>query len=303
MIKEVITEERKKTLKEALVEFYYSWIRPILKNRRAFIGSLILLMFISMATVGPLIVPLDLTTRWEQRFLPPSWEHPLGTDYAGRDIFQQIVHGSREVLTIAFLAAAYAILIAISIGIVSGYLGGVVDAFLMGITDIFLTIPSFPVMLIIAVTVRVADPFSFAAILAIWMWAGLARSIRAQVRSLREREFIEAAKVLGMSTRHIVFKEILPNIAPYITIYFIRMMKGAITASVGIMFLGVVPLSIVHWGVMMNLAMFQYGAVYVPEGIFYALSPLMAIVLLEYGAICFASGVEEIVNPRLKTYE
>ncbi len=290
-------------MREYIAGIYYSIFRPILKNRRALVGFIILMGFALMAIVGPMVVPLNLKTNWGERFKPPSLEHPLGTDYGGRDIFQQIVHGSRDVLTIAVLAAMFAILMAVTIGITSGFLGGVADLILMGITDIFLTIPSFPVMMAIAAVLRVRDPFSFAAIISVWMWAGLARSIRTEVMSLKKKEFIEAAKMLGLGTFHIVFRELMPNIMPYIAINFITMMRAAITASVGIMFLGIVPFSITHWGVMLNLAMFQYGAVYVPEGVHYALAPLMCIVLLEYGAVSFSHGLEEIFNPRLKTYE
>jgi len=290
-------------VREYLVNLYYNILRPIFKNRRALVGFTILMGFVVMAIVGPLVVPLNLKTNWKERFKPPSLEHPLGTDYGGRDIFQQIVHGSRDVLLIAALSALFAILLAVTIGITSGFLGGAVDVVLMGITDIFLTIPSFPVMMAIAAVLKVRDPFSFAAVISIWMWAGLARSIRAEVLSLKQKEFIEAAKILGLGTFHIVFREIMPNIMPYIAINFITMMRAAITASVGIMFLGIVPFKITHWGVMLNLAMFQYGAVYVPEGVHYALAPLLCIVLLEYGAVSLSHGLEEIFNPRLKTYE
>lgn len=290
-------------MREYLINLYYNILRPIFKNKRALVGFTILMGFVIMAIIGPLVVPLNLKTNWKERFKPPSLEHPLGTDYGGRDIFQQIVHGSRDVLLIAALSALFAILLAVTIGITSGFLGGAVDVILMGITDIFLTIPSFPVMMAIAAVLKVRDPFSFAAVISIWMWAGLARSIRAEALSLKQKEFIEAAKILGLGTFHIVFREIMPNIMPYIAINFITMMRAAITASVGIMFLGIVPFKITHWGVMLNLAMFQYGAVYVPEGVHYALAPLLCIVLLEYGAVSLSHGLEEIFNPRLKTYE
>jgi len=286
-----------------LIKVYYSFLRPILASKRATIGFIITIGFILMAIIGPEIVPLDLTTRYELRFQPPSLEHPLGTDFAGRDTFAQIVHGSREVLLIAFLAALYAILIAISVGMTSGYIGGKVDLALMSIVDIFLTIPNFPIMLAIAATFRVSDPASFAAIISIWMWAGLSRAIRAEIMSLKQKEFIEASKVLGMSNFHIIFRELMPNVFPYILINFITMIRAAITASVGIMFLGVVPFKITHWGVMLNLALFQSGAIYFKEGIYYALSPLIFIVLLEFGAVNLSHGLEEVFNPRLKTYE
>lgn len=286
-----------------LNKIYYSFLRPILASKRATVGFIITVGFILMAAIGPEVVPLDLTTRYELRFQPPSLEHPLGTDFAGRDTFAQIVHGSREVLLIAFLAALYAILIAIGVGMTSGYIGGKVDLVLMSIVDIFLTIPSFPIMLAIAATFRVSDPASFAAIISIWMWAGLSRAIRAEIMSLKQKEFIEASKVLGMSTFHIIFRELMPNVLPYILINFITMIRAAITASVGIMFLGVVPFKITHWGVMLNLALFQSGAIYFKEGIYYALSPLIFIVLLEFGAVNLSHGLEEVFNPRLKTYE
>lgn len=282
---------------------YYGFLKPILASKRATVGFVIILGFMIMATIGPEIVPLDLTTRFDMRFKPPSFEHPLGTDFAGRDTFAQIVHGSREVLTIALLAALFAISIAIIVGMMSGYLGGKIDAVLMAIVDIFLTIPSFPIMLAIAATFRVTDPVSFAAIISIWMWAGLSRAIRAEIMSLKQKEFIEASKVLGMGTSHIIFRELMPNILPYIVINFITMIRAAITASVGIMFLGVVPFKITHWGVMLNIALFQSGAIYFKEGIYYALSPLLFIVLLEFGAVNLSHGLEEVFNPRLKTYE
>ena len=297
------TESVEEGFRGRLSSLYYNIIKPILANKRATVGLFILLGFILMATIGPILVPLDLTMRWAERFKPPSLEHPLGTDYAGRDIFQQIVHGSRDVLTIAFLAALFAIAIAVTIGTLSGYLGGMVDYVLMGVTDIFLTIPQFPIMLMIAATIKVSDPVSFSAIIAIWMWAGLARAIRAEIISLRQKDFIEAAKVLDLGTGHIVFKELMPNILPYIVINFVTMMRVAITASVGIMFLGVAPLSVTHWGVMLNMAMFAYGAIYVPSGIHYALAPLLFIVLLEYGAVNLAHGLDEVFNPRLRRYE
>ena len=290
-------------LRERLRATYYDYFKPILMNKKAFLGFILLACFGLMATIGPIVVPLDLTTKWAERLEPPSLEHPLGTDYYGCDIFQQIVHGSRDVLLIGSLAALYGTLIAIAMGIASGYLGGKVDATLMGVTDIFLTIPSLPVMMIMAACFRVTDPFSFSAIIALWMWAGLARSVRAQVRSVRSRDFIEAAKVLNLGTPHIIFKEILPNVLPYIAINFVRMMKDAITASVGVMFLGLAPFSKVHWGIMLQMAMSMTGVAYTPWGLHYVMAPLLSIMLLEFGAVLFANGVEEIVNPRLKGYE
>ncbi len=283
------------------------WRRSVLepltviwRNKQAFAGFLILLFFFLMATVGPEVVPLDMTSHYAERFKPPSRAHPLGTDYAGRDVWALIVHGSRDVLFVAFLAALFTIAIGITIGMLAGLQGGIIDTLLMILTNAILTVPSFPVMLIIGSVLEVRNAVTFGALLSIWAWGGLARATRAQVLSLKEREFIEAAKVLGLSTFHIIFGELLPNIMPYVTINFLTTMRGAISASVGLMLLGLIPFSSMNWGMMMNMAMTQSGAIYLPQALSYVLSPMMAIVLFQLGAVFFAHGLDEVLDPRLR---
>lgn len=283
------------------------WRRSILepltiiwRNKRAFAGLLILLFFFLMATVGPEVIPLDMKSRYAERFQPPSRAHLLGTDYAGRDVWALIVHGSREVLLVAFLAALFTIAIGITVGMLAGLRGGITDTLLMILTNAILTVPAFPVMLIIGSVLEVRNAVTFGAVLSIWAWGGLARATRAQVLSLKEREFIEAARVLGLGTFHIIFKELLPNIMPYVTISFLTTMRGAITASVGLMLLGLIPFSTKNWGMMMNMAMMQSGAIYLPYALSYVLAPMMAIVLFQLGAVFFASGLDEVLDPRLR---
>jgi len=283
------------------------WRRSILEpltiiwcNKRAFVGFLILFFFFLMATVGPEVVPLDMKSRYAERFQPPSLAHPLGTDYAGRDVWALIVHGSRDVLSVAFVAALFTIVIGITVGMLAGLRGGLTDTLLMILTNAVLTVPSFPVMLIIGSVLEVRNVITFGALLSFWAWGGLGRAIRSQVLSLKEREFIEAARVLGLSTFHIIFRELLPNIMPYVTISFLTTMRGAITASVGLMLLGLIPFSSMNWGMMMNMAMTQSGAIYLPQALSYVLSPMMAIVLFQLGAVFFAHGLDEIFDPRLR---
>ena len=271
------------------------------RNRRAFVGLLILLFFALMASVGPEVVPLDTTQRFDKRFQWPSLKHPLGTDHVGRDTFQQIVHGSRDVLLTAFFAGIFTTTIAILVGMLAGLQGGMVDALLMLLTNVILTVPNFPVMMIIASVWKVKDPVSLGVLLSVWTWGGLARAIRSQILSLKEREFIEAARALGLSTFHIVFRELLPNVMPYVAINFFSLMRGAITASVGLMFLGLVPFKSTNWGMMLNLAAWQAGAIYVPKALFYFGSPMACIILFQLGAFFFASGLDEVLNPRLRT--
>jgi len=272
-------------------------------NKKALFGLAVMVFFVLMATVGPLIVPLDLTSNVANRFQTPSLKHPLGTDFAGRDTLAQLVHGSRDVLTTAFLAACFTVGIGAIIGALAGLRGGWADTLLMRLTDVMLTVPSFPVLMILAVSFKVQDPVSIGLLLSVWAWAGLARAVRSEVLSLKQREFIEAARLLRLSTPHIIFGELLPNLMGYITLNFIRTMRGALTASIGLMFLGLIPYSPTNWGVMFNLAIYQTGSIYIHRAIFYVLAPMGAIILFQYGALCFASGLEAVFDPRLRAHE
>ncbi len=275
--------------------------RIIRKNRTSLAGFIVIVAFTLMATVGPDIIPYDPLPRVRDRFLPPSWEHLLGTDYAGRDTLVQIIHGSREVLTVAFLAAIITTTIAFVIGIASGFLGGKTDTVLMTGTDIFLVIPSFPLLLIIVTSIsRVLSAPEIAFVLSITIWAPLARAIRTQVLSLKEKEFIESARCLGLSKVHILFNEILPNLLPYIAMNLVLFIVVAISSMVGLYFLGAMPYTATNWGVMIQWAL-NYGALINPKVWPYLLSPLMCLILVQTGFILFLHSLEEIFNPRLRT--
>ena len=273
----------------------------IRRNHRAFAGLLILIFFVLMALVGPQILTLDNTARYSQRLQAPSWSHPLGTDYAGRDTAAQFVHGANDVITLSLLTALFTVTIAFLVGGMAGVAGGALDSALMFVTNIILTVPSFPIMMVLAMVVTITDPFSFALVLSIWSWAGLARAIRSQILSLKNREFIEASRILGLGLPHIVFREMLPNMASYVAYHFIMIMRNAVTASVGLMVLGLVPFSATHWGMMLNLAMTSTGAVYGSTALIYFVTPIMGIMLFQMGCLFFASGMEEAFNPRLRT--
>ena len=216
--------------------------RVLMHNKRAFFGFIVFSLFILMALIGPWIVKLDTDIDYMNRFQSVSFKHWLGTDYAGRDTFSQIVHGSRDVMIIAFSTAFFATMLAVSVGIFSGFMGGKTDLIIMKTIDIFLTLPQFPIMAIFAGLFRVKDAFTFGILLAFFCWAGLARAIRTQTLSIKNKEFVEVCRIMNMPTHHIVFKELMPNMVPFISVNFIHIAKGAITASVGIMLLGIVPL-------------------------------------------------------------
>ena len=270
-------------------------------DRRGRTGLIIILTFMLMAIVGPEILPLDLSAHTTEIFLPPSLKHPLGTDYAGRDVLMMLINGSRDMLLVGFLAALYTVLIGFSVGITSGFIGGRIDSMLMMLVDTVLTIPSFPLLILIASYIRgTTNPFMVAAVMSITSWAGLSRAIRSQVLSLKEREFIEASKTLGLSTRHIIFQELLPNMLSYIMIRFIYSMVGAIYAFSGLFFLGIVPFTSTNWGWMINSAISQ-GGIYLQAARHYLLAPVISLVLLQTGLVFLSAGMEKVFNPRLRT--
>ncbi len=272
--------------------------RLLKRNKVGFAGFIILIFIILMSFIGPYIVPFDTTSRLDKIYVKPSWEHPLGTDSQGRDILAQIVHGGRDVLVVAFLTGFLSTLIAISLGSLSAFIGGRFDSMITSLADIVLTIPHFPLLSVLAAFVKLKNPLMIAFILALLSWPGLLRAVRAQVLSLKERDFIEAARALDLGTPYIVFSEILPNMMNYIVISFILSMTSAVYAQVGLILLGLVPLATHNWGVMINFA-WTRGAIFYKHSIYYILSPIFAISLFQWSLVSFTRSLEEIFNPRL----
>lgn len=283
------------------IKSWKDFFKVIFRNRQATVGFFILLFFLLLATVGVILVPLDMTVQFSQRFQLPSFQHILGTDYVGRDIFTQLVHGSKDVIALGIVSASMSLAIGILIGAVAGFIGKWVDTVLNFITNIFLTIPSFPLMLILAVTLNVQNVWTAGFILAVVSWGGVARVVRGQIMSLKYAEYIIACKVMGLKTWYIIFKEILPNMISMLAIQFIGLFQGAIAASMGLMLLGALAYRPTNWGVMLSLALQNTGVVYNPRGLIYFFAPIVCLALLQLGCIYFANGVDEALNPRLRT--
>ncbi len=282
-----------------MTTFRSTW-RMLTMNKVGFLGLLGVLLFVLMSFVGPYFIPLDTETKVDKIYQPPSWEFWLGTDSEGRDIFSQIVHGGKEVLMVAFLAGIMSTGIAVTLGALSALAGGWIDAAIMGLADIVLTIPHFPLLAVLAGLIKLENYVLLAFILAVLAWPSLARAIRAQVLSLRERDFVEAARALDLGTRHIILREILPNMVSYIVINLIFAMTSAIYAQVGLVFLGLVPFSGKNWGVMLSLA-WTRGAIFYKNSIWYIMSPVAAIALFQLSLVSLTRLLEEIFNPRLRT--
>lgn len=281
----------------------WSWFATTLKlmarNKIGFAGFLVVLAILLLAFIAPLFVPFDNTARVDQIYQPPSAAHPLGTDSEGRDVWVQIIHGGRDILTVGFLAAAITTAIAVTLGSLSAYLGGRLDMLLTWLADAVLSIPRIPLLAVLAGILQFNSQLALALIIGLLGWPTLMRAIRSQVLSLKERDYVEAARALDLSTAHIIFREIAPNMVGYIAINFTLAATEAIYASAGLIFLGLVPLSGSNWGVMINLA-WTRGAIFFKDSIWYIMAPILMISLFQLGLVGLARSMSEIFDPRLR---
>ncbi len=269
-------------------------------NKVGFVGFLVVVGFILLALVGPYIVPLDTKVKVDEIYQTPSSEHWLGTDHQGRDTFSQIVHGGKDVIYVGFVAAFISTAIAVSFGTLAGFAGGRIDGTIMSITDIILTIPVFPLLAVLAAFITLDSLTVLGLLLGLLAWPALLRAVRSQVLSLKERDFIEAARALDMGTNHIIFRELVPNMMTYIVISFTLALTSAIYTQVGLVFLGLVPISTSNWGVMISLA-WTRGAIFYTDSLWYIMSPIVAIACFQLAVVTMSRSLELAFNPRLRT--
>jgi peptide/nickel transport system permease protein len=278
---------------------FWSGVWRVMRRKPSrLLGVVLLAMFIFMATIGPM---LSRPARDPNNtFAPPSLANPLGTDFQGVDVLSQLMSGSRYVLLTALITAVITVVLGTCIGLFAGFRRGRVDSILMRITDINLTIPGLPVLLVLSTVWQFSSPLEMGLVLGLLGWGALARAVRSQTLSLRERGFIEAARGLGLSTPHIVFRELLPPIAPYIAMNLLMSMVLAVWAQVGLFFLGVMPLIGDNWGVMLNRAVFDHGAMTTTTRMHLLIGPLLALVLLTVAFVLIVDAMDEVFNPRLR---
>jgi len=273
-------------------------LKLIARNKMGFVGFLALLLLIFMSYVGPLIVEPEMRANVKQIYKPPSWEHPLGTDFQGRENWIMLVHGGAEVITVAFLAGLLTTIIAVVVGAASAFFGGWVDDSIMTITDTWLALPRGILLIVTAYFVSLEDVWTLALFLAVFGWPSLARQVRSQFLSLKKREYIEAAQLLNLGAPHIIFREMLPNMMSYILLALIESMIGAIYSQTYLVFLGLVPFGN-NWGVLFSLA-YAKNAIYNPNAMASLLVPMGGIVALQLSLIMFSRSLEEVFNPRLR---
>lgn len=229
-------------------------VRRFMRHRLALLGMVMIVALTLLCFFGPYFLPYDaLYVDLRARFAPPlTGQHYLGTDPLGRDIAARLLEAGQISLQVGFYAMILSTLIGTVVGVVAGYRGGVVAAVLMRIVDAFLAFPSIFLMLALAALLK-PSPAMITVIIAITSWMEVARIVDAEVRSLREREFVLAGRMLGLSTAHIMFREVLPNVLGPIIVAATLTVARAILLEAYVSFLGYgIQPPLPSWGNMLN---------------------------------------------------
>lgn len=282
--------------------------RAFLRNRIAILGLIIVFLVVFAAITAPIISPYDPNEiHAADRLAPPSTSYFLGTDEFGRDIFSRLLYGATISIQIAIVAQSLSISIGVVAGLVSGWYGGWIDDLIMRFTDAIFALPGL-VFLIVWVQVIDEDKLSFfnflgmdpkkaSIFLALGLigWAGTARMMRSQVLTLKEREFVVAARAMGASTGRIMFLHILPNgIAPIIVLTTLGV-AGVILSESGLSFLGLgVQIPNPSWGTMIDT-----GRNYTTRAWWYAVFPGLAIMITVLGFNFLGDGLRDALDPTL----
>ncbi|WP_229504835.1 ABC transporter permease [Natrinema versiforme] len=293
---------RSERYRQLVDELLLAPARIVWNDWRARIAITIISVFVFMGTVGIRLVKEPRTNQGDRLVGAfQTLEHPLGTTPLGVDIMSQIIYATVPMLKMITAGAVFSVVVATTVGTISGYKGGTIDRALMALTDVMLTIPGLPLVIVLAGVMDISgNPYLIGVLLSINAWAGLARALRSQVLTLRDADYVEAARLMGIPTSKILTVDIIPNLMPYITMNFVKQARAVIFGSVGLYYLGILPYSTVNWGVMMNNAVKQAGATSSPAAFHWLAMPMLAIILLSMGLTLFAQSADRLFNPRVR---
>jgi peptide/nickel transport system permease protein len=275
------------------------WARVLLRNPKARFGLALVGFMVVVAVIAPWISvahPTDfniLATRQA-----PSWHHLFGTTDQGSDIFSQVVLGTRRSLILGAAAALLATTLATVLGIVGAYAGGIVDEIVNFLTNVFLVIPTIPLLIVISGYLKTRGMTTMILVLGLTLWSFEARILRGQALSLRNRDFVQAAKVAGESTWRIVFGELMPNMISRIAAAFVLVFYIALLVDAGLEFLGLGDNSHVSWGMVLYWA--QTNSAVLQGEWWPFLFPGLALVITVVGLVFLLAGIDELSNPRLR---
>ena len=285
------------------------WDSPWL-NRKFVTGLVMVLAVLLMGLIGPRFwserlaltasSPLNLPPAFysDSQFSQPDPKHPLGTDSSGRDILAVIIAGAPRSFTVGLIAAGVGMALGVILGFTAGFMGGWIDAVIRTGADAVITIPSLALLIVVSSYVRVVDITTMAFILALFAWAGPTRLIRAQVLSLRERGYVRMAKLSGVGSFDIMFKEMLPNMLPYVASSLAGTIAAAMLAASSLEALGLGPARIPTLGMTIYYAISSSAVL---RGMWWWWGfPIIVLIVIFGGLFLMAIGLDEIANPRLR---
>lgn len=291
-----------------LNRFDSPWMNP-----RLIIGVCIVLTAFALQFIGPLVWDTDLATAasapintppmWVtgdigRGFNPPTADHPLGTESSGRDMLALILVATPRSLRVGFIAAGVGMLVGIVLGFSAGYIGGWLDSVIQVLADAFITIPALAVLIVIASLVDQITIENMALLLALFAWPRPTRYVRAQVLSMRERDYVRMAQLSGASSFDIMFREIMPNLLPYLAAAFIGTVSANILAATSLEALGLGPTRIPTLGMTIFFAI--NGAAILRGMWWWWGPPILMLVIIFIGLFLMNIGLDEIANPRLR---
>ncbi len=268
--------------------------RAFAGNRGAVAGLVVLVLVAVMAATAPLAFPFSPWDMQGAPFAPPGEEgFMLGSDSLGRDVAADIAYGANVSLLIGAVSTAMALVFGVALGAVAGYAGGVVDDLIMRITEFFQTVPSF-ILAVVLVAIFTPSLYSIVAAIALVSWPPVTRVVRAEFMSLRTREFVQAAEVLGRSRAAIIFREILPNALSPIIVLGSLMVASAILLESALSFLGLGDPNLMSWGFMIGA-----GRSVIRLAWWMSVFPGLAIFLTVLALNLVGEGLNDALNPRL----
>lgn len=271
----------------------------LLQNKKAMTGLVILSIIILVAIFAPLLTEYSPVKRVGRPHQAPSLDHWMGTTRLGHDVFSRLVHGARVSLAVGFGAGLLITLIGTVLGIIAGYKGGVVDEVINFFTNMVLVVPNLPLLLVLAAFIGQASPLVIAIILGLTSWAWGVRVTRSETLSIRQRDFVKSAEMLGEPGWRIMLFEIFPNLISIVGINFIGSVIFAVITEATLEFLGLGDPNTVSWGIMLYNA--QNAAALAVGAWWDILAPCFALAFLGLGLALINFAIDEIANPRLRT--
>jgi len=275
------------------------FFKQFCRNKGAVLGLVVLLIVVAVAFVAPLFYPQSPWRMVQRPFLPPFTVagFPLGTDSLGRDVAAGLAHGARISLLIGVVSTLVALLIGVPIGAVAGYYGNAIDDILMKITELFQTVPSFA-LAIVLVAVLQPSLSSLIITIALVSWPPVARLVRGEVLSLRSREYVQAAVVIGQTDARIIFSQVLPNALSPIIVLGSLMIATAILLESSLSFLGLGDPDVMSWG-------YTVGASrsFIRQAWWVSVFPGLAILFTVLAINLVGEGLNDALNPRMSEGE